>query len=204
MTFFHITAYLAPLIAGFAAAACLALTRERPLLRRLTWLGAAVGAALILPLGGGLFAGAFVPFLKLALLVGAFTLLVAGFFLILEACRVPHDAAQVLSGILVVALLGTIFWIKPVLDHAEASGMSDDAVDARITLALRVNPFAVTSYSILEQDPGHWRGLYPIGLDDFRHGYPRWGASALGYLLAGLALFGASLGIARVWRTASP
>ena len=141
------------------------------------------------------FTDAFVPFLKLTLLVAAFSFLVGAFYLFLESCRVPDDAAQVLCGLLVVALLGTIFWMKPVLDDAEASGLSEGAIDSRITLALQVNPFAVTSYSIFEQDPGHWASLYPFGLDDFRHGYPTWGVATLGYALTGLIFLAASLGL---------
>jgi hypothetical protein len=188
MTFFRILAYLAPAAAGLGVAAALALTRGRPPRRRLVAALASLGAVLVV-LGLAAFTESLRAFHAVALLTAGFSILVAGFFLFTEALRLPAEAGQVLSGLLIAALFGTAFLFAPALRRAEETGASMETISRRVTRTLEVNPFMVVGYSVFGRDLLRSRTFYPLGLESYPFGTPRWGASAAGYALAGFVLF---------------
>ncbi len=188
MTLFRYLAYLAPPAAGLGVAAALALTRGRPVRRRLVAALSALGAILAV-LGLGAFTESFRAFNAVALLATGFAVFSAVFFLFWEAFRLPPEACQVLAGLAIAGLLGTVFLFGPVLRHAEETRMPMDEISRRITRSLEVNPFMVTGYSVFGRDLLRSRTFYPLGLESYPFGTPRWGASAAGFALAGFVFF---------------
>jgi hypothetical protein len=189
----RVLAYLAPLAVGLGVPAALALARQKPPRRRAAPAALVLGAtlAVLSPLA---FSESLSAFLKLAILLAGFSALVAGAYLLAEALGGSPELAQVAAGLLSIGLLSTVFWFKPVLADAEERGLSEAEIAGRIDLALEVNPFMVTGYSIFGDSLLHRASLYPIQIEDFKHSYPRWGATAAGYAGAGLAFFLAALG----------
>jgi hypothetical protein len=188
MNLFRLFAYLAPAAAGLGVAAALALTRGRPPRRRLVAALATLGAVLV-PLGLAAFAESLSAFHAVALLTTGFAILVAGFFLFTEALRLPAEAGQVLSGLLVAALFSSPFLYAPALQRAEERGESMESISRGVTRTLEVNPFMVAGYSVFGRDLLRSRTFYTLGLESYPFGTPRWGASAAGFAVAGFALF---------------
>lgn len=192
---FVLAAYLAPPAAGLGVAAALALTRGRPPRRRLVAALAVLGAVLLL-LGGSSLTGSLRAFHASALLTAGFAILVAGFFLFAEALRLPSEAPQILSGLLVAALLASPFLFAPALRRAEEKGASMEAISRGVTRTLEVNPFMAAGYSIFGRDLLRSRTFYVLGLESYPFAPPRWGASAAGFALAGFALFSGAVCLA--------
>jgi len=199
MNVFRTLAYLAPLAVGFGVAAALALTRGRPVRRRLVAALCVLGVV-VAALGLAAFAESAGAFMAVSMLMAGFALLTAGFFLFCEACGLPAGACQVAAGLVVAGLLGTAFLFGPVLRQAEESGMPMEDISRRITRTLEVNPFMVTGCSVFGRDPTHWRTFYPLGLADYPSAPPRWRASAAGYALAGFAFFAGAVLLAALRR----
>ncbi len=199
MTLFHALAYLAPPAAGLGVAAALALTRGRPVRRRLVAALSVLGAVVV-ALGPGAFTGSFGAFLAVALVAAGFAALAAGFFLFCEALRLTPEACQVATGLVVAGLLGTVFLYEPLLRHREQTGASMEKISREITRTLDLNPFMATGYSVFRRDLLRSRTFYPLGLEAYPFGTPSWKASAAGYALAGFAFFCGAVGLAALRR----
>lgn len=189
---FRILAYLAPLAAGFGVAAALALTAGRPARRRAAAAGSVLGAV-VLVLGIAALGGSFVAWVQVAILLAAFSALVAGLYLLGEACGLPPEVSQIVSGLAVVALMSSVFWLGPII--RDSPDQSRATTHGRITKTIAVNPFLVMGYSIFDYAPLHTEGLRSLGLHDYEFTRPRWGATAAGYLAFGLLFFGAGAGL---------
>jgi hypothetical protein len=189
----RVLAYLSPLAVGLGIPAALALGRLKPPRRRFAQSAAVLGATLLVlsPLA---FSESLGAYLKLGLLLLGFAALVAGAYLLAEALGAAPELSQVAAGLLATALLSTVFCFKPLLVQAEERGLSEEQIARRIDLALDVNPFMVTGYSIFHDSLLHRASLYPLQIEDFKHSYPHWGKTAAGYAGAGLAFFLAGLG----------
>ena len=189
---FRTLAFLAPLAAGFGVAAALALTSDQPARRRAIAAGGVLGAAILL-LGIAALGGSLVAWLKVSVLLSAFCALVAGLYLLGEACGLPCEASQIVAGLAVVALMSTVFWAGPMI--RDSADQSRDATYSRITKAIGVNPFLVMGYSIFDYAPLHSEGLRPLGLHDYQFGRPHWAATSGGYVMVGLLCFGLGRGV---------
>ncbi|MBV8878564.1 MAG: hypothetical protein JO332_01245 [Planctomycetaceae bacterium] len=197
MPVFRTLSYLAPLIVGFGVAAALALTTGRPARRRAIAAGGTAGSVL-----GLLLLLSFTDSPKywgpLALLLLSVGLLVAGVYLLAEAARLPRELCQIVAGLVLSALMSTLFWAGPLIRAAADQGASGDAIDRRITMALAVNPLFVTSYGIFDADLLHAPYFYTVGMADFQHGTPSWGASSAGFAIAGLVFGAVAVGLRRL------
>jgi len=195
----RVLAYLAPLAVGLGIPAALALGPQRTPRRRAARAALVLGATVLVlsPLALSESLGAF---LKLGLLLAGFAALLSGAYLLAEALGGSPELAQVAASLLSIALLSTVFWFRPFLAQAEERGLSEEEIAWRIDLALEVNPFMVTGYSIFQDSLLHRASLYPTQIEDFKHSYPRWGATAAGYAGAGSALFLLGLGARAVRR----
>jgi hypothetical protein len=195
MTFFRFAAYLAPLAVGFGVAAALALSAGKPWRRRIAAPLGVTGGVLLL-LAPMAFTESLSSFGRLAALLGGLAALVAGTHLFFEALRLPAPACQAAACLVVVALMTTVFWFGPILEHAEETGAPAGQIHRRITLALDANPMMVTGYSVFGEDPLHDHPVfYRLGLADYQHGKPSWDRTAPAYAVAGFALFAASLAL---------
>ena len=191
MNSFRFIAYVAPLLSGFGVAAALAWTRGLPWRRRAAWAGGAHGGVVLV-----LFFLSFVEsvalFPAVALLLTAFAALVASVFLLAEFLGARREACQLVASLLVVALMGSVFLIEPVLENAVRAGLPGPSIGARITWILSVNPFMTTGLSIFGHDLLHVPAFYKLDLAAFQHAPPRWGATSLGYAVAALVVGGAA------------
>ncbi len=193
MSAFRRCALASPLVFGFLIPFLLALGRERGWRVRKRAGVAATGAAAWIALLGVLwiFSGEAVA----RLLTSACFLLAFGAFLVglfhLLGGRAP---AQVGCGLVVVLMVGTLFYFDPILEHAMESRLTREQFQTRVDLALEGNPYAVMAYSIFEEDLLTRKVLYPRTLlADLQRAYPDWSRVALGYVLAGFWCFVAHL-----------
>jgi hypothetical protein len=191
MNAFRFISYLAPLLSGFGVAAALSLTRRLPWRRRVAWAGGTHGGVVVL-LFGLSFVESVALFPAVALLLTAFAALVASVFLLVEFLGARREVCQLVSSLVVVALMGSVFLIEPVLENAVRAGLSGPAIGARITWILSVNPFMTTGLSIFGHDLLHVPAFYKLDLAAFQHAPPRWGATSLGYGIAAGVLGGAA------------
>jgi len=192
---FRVLAYLAPMAVGFGTAAALALTEGAPPRRRALAAGGVVGAALLL-LAVAAFTESFAALGKVAALLVSFGALAAGLYLLGEGCRLPREISQVLVCGVVVALVGSVFWVGPLIREAADLDPGGRATYSRISIAVAVNPYTVMGYSVFGVEPLHGDALRPLGLHDYQFGRPSWGSTSAGYLLFGLLFFGAGRGVA--------
>lgn len=199
---FRTLAYLAPLVLGLGVGAALALTSGRTPLRRAAWAAGTAGGGLVLLAAAALAGGGPGTIVPLGALVGAFLAFAAALYLLAEQLALPPEGAQLVSGAAVIFLMSTVFFLGPVVRHAEEAGLPGDEIARRIEWALEVNPFAVMGYSIFGAALLHEPALYRTGAADFPHAWPRWGATAAGYALAALALGGAAAGARALRRRA--
>jgi hypothetical protein len=189
---FRLLAYLSPLAVGFGMAAALALTADRPARRRAAAAGAVLAGAMIL-LALAAFTESFGAFVKVSILVASFSALVAALYLLGEAFGLPREISQIVAGLVVVALMSTVFWAGPMI--REAADQTQGATYRRITAAIAVNPHLVMGYSVFGFNPLHSEPLRPLGLHDYQFGYPSWAATSAGYALAALIGFGVAAGV---------
>jgi hypothetical protein len=195
MSLFAFLAYLSPLLAGFGVAAALALAWPGGVRRRLAAaLGVAGGVVVLLALAA--IGDSFKAFGPVALLAGGVSGLVAGVFCFCAAFRLPPEVCQIAASLVVVALVGSVFLMGPVLENAEEVGMPGEEISRRITLAVGVNPMMVMGYSVFaDRDLVREPGLYDLGLADYPFVTPEWGRTALGYVVTGFMLFAAAMGL---------
>lgn len=200
MPLFRTLAYLSPLFVGFGISAALALTTGQAPKRRAAAAGAFLGGVLVLLLLTS-FGDSPKYWLPLAALLVSIAVFTAGLHLSLEAGRVRREGCQILSGLVLVFLMSTLFWAGPLIRDAADRGASGQAIYRRITMALDVNPFFVTGYSIFDTDLLHLPLFYRMGMADFQHGTPGWGASSAGFAIVGLVLGLVGVGLRRIRRT---
>jgi len=191
---FRLLATAAPLAVGFGLAAALSLTEEAPVRRRLQAAGGVLGGALLVLLVAS-FGESFEAFLKTAAILLAFGAFVVRLSLFGESLRAPREATQVVSGILVVALVGSVFWAGPLIREAADTDPGGKATYRRISTAVAVSPYMVLGYSVFGHDPLHSTDLYALGLHDYQFQKPGWGSTSLGYAIAGLVLYLLSRGV---------
>jgi hypothetical protein len=205
VTFFRAFAYLSPLLAGFGVAAALAWTAGKPAKRRAAAAGAVFGGLSFLLLVAGLVSGGFGQALVVVLFLAAFCLLVAAVFLFGEALALPSGASQVLASLVVCGLAAAPFLLGPVLQQAERSGMDSAGIARRIEWALSVCPWTALDYGLFHDDSFHNSPtLYATRAEDFQHGRPTWGATALGYALAAALIGAAAFGLRALRRKVAP
>jgi hypothetical protein len=198
MPLFQVLACLSPLLVGFGVPAALSMTAGAPLNRRGRAAGGTVLAILVLLLLAS-FSGSPRAWLPLSALLLSVGLLMAGLVLLAESLRLPRELGQVLAGLVLCALMSTLFWAGPLIRAAADRGASGDAIYRRITLSLDANPFLVIGYSIFDVDMIHTSTLfYRWGMADFQHGTPSWGASSAGFAIAGLILTALAAGARRL------
>ncbi len=191
---FKVLAYLSPMAVGFGVAAALALTEGAPAKRRAASVGGVVGAAVVI-LALAAFTESFAAFGKVAVLLASFSALVAGLYLLGEACRLPREISQVVACFTVVALISSVFWMGPLIREAADVDRGGEATYRRISLAVAINPYTVMGYSVFGVEPLHGDALRPLGLHDYQFGRPGWGSTSAGYALFGLLFFGAARGL---------
>jgi len=200
MALFQVLGYLSPLLVGFGVPAALALTTGQPPKRRATAAGAVLLGVLLLLLLAS-FSDSPKAWLPLSFLLASLSLLLAGFYLLVESVRMPRELCQILSGLARCILMSTLFWAGPLIRAAADRGASGEAIYRRITVSLDVNPLFIIGYSIFDTDMIHastW--FYQVGMADFQHGTPSWGISAGGFAVVGLILASLSVGLRRVLR----
>ena len=178
MGVYRFLAYLMPLLAGFAAAWALASTEGRPPLRRLARLGLVLAGCL--------------PFLLAGVVAASLALLTAAAYLAARGVRVPPVAAQVLASLIPVALYAIVFLFDPILNHPAAD---DAALGRRITLGLELNPIAVLTISVFEENFYHRPTFYRLDFAAYKHAPPAWASTVTMYLgaAAGLGALAAAL-----------
>lgn len=194
---FRTLAYLSPLIVGFGVPAALALTSGSPPHRRARAAGIVLASVLGLLLVSS-FSDSPKSWLPLSLLLVSLGLLTAGVYLLAEAARAPREVSQILSSLVICALMASVFIAGPIIRSAAEEGAADGATYQRITLTMDVNPFFVMGYSIFNVDLLHLPFFYKMGLADFQYGTPSWGPSAAGFAIAGLVLLALSVGLRRL------
>jgi hypothetical protein len=200
MPLFQVLGYLSPLLVGFGIAAALALTASQPLRRRCAAAGGVVLAVLGLLLVAS-FSDSPKYWLPLSVLLVSLALLVAGIYLMAESAGVPRELCQILSGLALCVLMSTLFWAGPLIRAAADRGATGEAIYRRITVSLDVNPFLVIGYSIFDVDLIHSSAFfYRLGMADFQHGTPSWGATSAGFAVAGLIFASVAVGLRRVLR----
>ena len=134
----------------------------------------------------------------LGFLVLSLALLTAGVYLLCEAARAPREVSQIVASLVTCALMASTFCLGPLIRNAAEEGASGGSTYRRISLAMDVNPFFVTGYSIFNVDLLHTPFFYRMGLADFQHGTPAWGPSCAGFAIAGAALAGLAFGLRRL------
>ena len=185
VTVFRILAYLAPLAVGFGVPAAMSLTRGMTVRRRLLWSTSVFGAILLLLAPVALSSGEFVDWLELVVLLASFAALVAGLCLLVESTGLPGETGQIAAGLLTVTLMATVFWYAPILKRQVEQGATAGEIYDRISLILAANPFMTTAYSIFDENILSGGSLYNLHIRDYQFRDPRWGVTALGYVLAG-------------------
>jgi hypothetical protein len=194
MILFRIVAFASPLFLGFLLPFTLALGREKQWSLRKRAAAAALTPVfwlLLLFLLWSFSGDRISRFLQTAAFLLAFSSFLIGLFHLIVGFRLPPAVAQIFSGLMVVLMVGTLFYFDPILERSSAVQLPD-----RVALALEWNPYAVMAYSIFEEDVLTRRILYTRTLlADLQHGYPDWTRAALGYVLLGFWLYVGSLGL---------
>ncbi len=195
MNAFRLAAYAAPLLSGFGVAAALALSRGRPARGRAAWAGGVHGGilALLFLLS---FAESVLLFPKVALLLTAFAALVAAAFLAVESLGARRELCQLAASLLVVALMGSVFVVEPVLENAVRARLPGPQIGTRLSLLLSVNPFMTLGLSVFGHDLLHVPAFYRLDLAAYQHAPPRWGATSFGYAVAA-GILGAAAALRR-------
>lgn len=201
MIAFRVAVLASPLVLGFGLPFLLAFGRRWNLRKR-------AGAVSIGVASWILFLGLLWPFsgesvhrfLESACFLLAFSAFLFGLYFLLESL-VP-SFAQAGCGLVVLLMVGTLFYFDPIVEHAQASGLPRESFQRRVDLALEWNPYAVMAYSIFEEDLLTRRLLYSRTLlSDLQRSYPDWTRTALGYVLLGFWFFILRIGIVTIrWR----
>jgi hypothetical protein len=199
MSTFQTLAYLSPLILGFGVAAALALTADRPPKRRLLAAGGVLAGLLALLLATSLAStpGAWLP---VSIVLASLGLLTSGVYLLCESARAPRPLSQIAAGLVVCALMSTLFWAGPLIRAAADHRADGASISRRISLSMDVNPFFVMAYSIFDTDLLHQPFFYAMGMADYVSSPPRWGVSSAGFAIAGAALLALAAGLRRLTR----
>jgi hypothetical protein len=185
---FRVLAYMAPLGVGLGLAAAVSLSEGKsPRSRLLSILGVWGGALLILLVSS--LSESLVAWLKIAVILTSFGAFVVGLSLLGESLRVPREVTQVVSGVLVIALVGSVFWMGPLIREAADTDPGGKATYRRITIAVAASPYLVMGYSVFAHDPLHSTDLYSLGLHDYPYEKPGWGGPSGVYAGVGVGLY---------------
>ncbi|MBI2933362.1 MAG: hypothetical protein HYY16_17090 [Planctomycetes bacterium] len=177
MNVFAVWCFLLPLLVGFGIPALLAWRPDiRGLRASALYLAALLAVALLLRLVGDAPPWALA---SVAVFICAFALFVSGLTLIW-----PWPiAGQITSGLVVSAMMGSVFYFRPVIDPS----LDLPALQQRIELALALNPYAIIASSIFHIDVLRLPTLYSE-MADYLIDAPGWGAVAAVYALLGTGL----------------
>ena len=200
---FRLLASSSPLVVGLGLAWAMAQTEGKPLRTRLrAVLGGWGGTLGILLLAS--FSESVVAWVKIAAILSAFGGFVVGLSLLGESLRVPREVTQVLSGILVVALVGSVFWLGPLIREAADTDPGGKATYRRISMTVAASPYMVMGYSVFAHDPLHSTDLYALGLHDYLYEKPGWIGPSGAYAALGLLLGLLSRGAVELRKRGSP
>lgn len=181
---FRMTALAGPLVLGFVLPFVLALGRDRGWNARKSACAAATAAAGWIVLLGILWTFSGHPVSRL--LESACFLLAFGAFLY----GLFRLTGQIVCGLVVVLLLGTVFYFDPILESAKGA-----EVHTRVAIAMEWNPYVVMAYSIFDVDL-LTRVLYTRSqLAELQHPWPEWPRVALWYVLLGFFCTVGSMGV---------
>lgn len=188
---FRIAALASPLLLGFVLPFVLALGRGRGWNARKSAGAASTAAAGWILLLAALWTFSGQPVVRLletACFLLAFGAFLFGLFHFFTGLRIP---GQIGCGLVVVLLMGTLFYFNPIVEEARGA-----AVHSRIAMALEWSPYPVMAYSIFDIDLLHQKWLYTnSAIADRIHGYPDWTRAALWYVLLGFFLHLGYLGL---------
>ena len=185
MNIFLLLAFLSPLLVGLATPFLLAQYSKQGTKKAVTMLGGFVIAiAIILILLSVTFKVNLTNALKLCLFLAAFEMALAGGFYLLSILF-NAKISQLLISLLVVAMLGTIFYFNPIIEKYEESGYTSGQIAEVCNVALQANPYGVVSGSIfgidfIRENKGIYRNSL-ISLYNFR--YPDWTKVLAGYII---------------------
>jgi len=199
MSLFQLLAYFSPLLLGFGIPAALALTAGQPPKRRAIAAGSVAGGVLVLLLLAS-FTDSPKLWFPLTVLLISVGLFIAGLYLLLESARAPRELSQIVCGLVLCALMSTLFWTGPLIRAVADRGASGESIYRRISVSLDLNPLFVTAYSIFDVDLLHKIHFYKMGMADFQHGTPAWGVSSAGFAVAGLVLASVAVGLRRAFK----
>lgn len=145
-------------------------------------LGIVVLLFAVLAVGSGeRFTGA----LYAALFVSAFAVLVFACYQFVASLVNLSVVAQLLCGLLVVAMYGLVFLGGIIVENALKVGLTSDALGTRLDLLLALSPYTVMADSIFEMRPLERRVLYRVSqIAEFPHHQAPWSEVAVAYLVA--------------------
>jgi hypothetical protein len=177
---FAFLAYLAPLLAGLGAAWAWASSEGRPPLRRLARAGLVAGGVALLCL----------PYWKAGAIALSMAALVSTAYFLARGFWIPAAPAQVVVSFLPLALYALVFLFDPFFEYAARVRMDDATLGRRITLGLTLNPIAVTTISVLNENFYHRPIFYRLDFAAYKHAPPTW-LGAVAYYLAASAVLAA-------------
>jgi hypothetical protein len=192
MTLFHVVGYLMPLLVGLLLPALLVWGSDSGWSRIrtgvVTVLGFA-GTALLLLVCSLLSGDSFSSWLSVTALSASVGILIIGCFLLLRSFRLPPLGAQIVSGLLIILIMSSVFGLGPILRDAHRTGLGGEEILARVNFIVSTNPYTVTAYSIFGDEVLHRPILYATDAADYPFAVPVWSRTATGYLLLGAVLF---------------
>ena len=192
---FRILAFLSPLLAGLLVPFLLALARDRKWSRPAALAAAPLGVVslIVLLLMAWIPSGdRFSCWLELSCFLLAFGVLLFGLFHLLLGLGRSTTLAQIGTGLLVLLMVGTLFYFDPLLEQVREAG----TLHTRVEWAMKGNPYVVVASSIFEEDVLTRPFLYRHTLlADLPRSYPEWPPVALGYVVLGFFSYVGYLGM---------
>ena len=192
MSIFRLVALISPIVVGFIIPFLIAITVNRvnrhrtAIIRCVLFLLILFAILYVLSIVCGEYA---VTFAKLAVFLSAFAVLIFSLFYLLSALRLPSLISQVVIYLVVILMVGTIFWFNPIIENAESSGLSSEDITDRANLALALNPYVVVG-SILNMDVMRFNILYSSSLiAKYNFRYTSWTTVAIWYMVFSATVF---------------
>jgi hypothetical protein len=199
MSVFRTLAYASPVIVGFALPCVLALARERSWPRRAYFAAAPISVVAMVALlfVTWTFSGErFARLLEVSCFLLAYGAFLFGLFHFAMGFGLPPVVAQIVAGVVVVLMAGTVFYFDPILEHAIETNAPREQLQSRIDAAMEWNPYVVVATSIFDEDVLTRRVLYSRTLlSDLPRSYPQWPQVALAYVILGFFLHVGYLGM---------
>ena len=192
MNIFRLAALSSPLLIGFIIPFLIAITVNRvnrhrtAIIRCVLFLLILFAILYVLSIVCGEYV---ITFAELAVFLSAFAVLIFSIFYLLSALRLLPIISQVVIYLVVILMVGTIFWFNPIIEDAESSGLSSGDITDRANLALTLNPYVVVG-SILDMDVMRFNILYRSSLiAKYNFRYPSWTAVAIWYMVFSATVF---------------